>query len=203
MASEASGVRRVTASEFSAGEAYVLTDGAGNNRYPARNGTDGASVAAPLTAAEVRAVLANAFDVMAAARAQIRQPLDSRAQVSISVVDSRGQVLGLVRSPDAPIFGIDVSLQKARTAAFLSGKQAGSDLLGDPSADVRQFVGATRTFLGNPNALTAISPLPTARWAIWRGLISRMARWPGRRGRCRAPSRSLIPSRPGSSRRWC
>ncbi len=152
--SEASGVRRVTAAEFSAGEAYVLTDGAGNNRYPARNGTDGASVAAPLTAAEVRALLANAFDVMAAARAQIRQPLDSRAQVSISVVDSHGQILGLVRSPDAPIFGIDVSLQKARTAAFFSGKEAGNALLDDPSADVRQFVGAARTFLGDPMALT-------------------------------------------------
>ena len=59
---------------------------------------------------------------MAAARAQIRRPLDSRAQVTISVVDTNGAVLGIVRSPDAPIFGIDVSLQKARTATFFSGR---------------------------------------------------------------------------------
>jgi uncharacterized protein GlcG (DUF336 family) len=152
--SEASGVRRVTGSEFSQSEAYILTDGAGNNRYPARGGTDAASVAKPLTQDEVKALLANAFQVMAAARAQIRQPLDSRAQVSISVVDSHGQILGIVRSPDAPIFGIDVSLQKARTATFFSHKQAANELLGDPSADVRHFVGALRTFLKDPNALT-------------------------------------------------
>ena len=48
------------------------------------------------------------------------RPLDSRAQVTISVVDTNGTVLGIVRSPDAPIFGIDVSLQKARTATFFS-----------------------------------------------------------------------------------
>jgi len=152
--SEASGVRKVASSEFTQSEAYVLSDGAGANRFPIRAATDGADVAQPLTAAEAQKILAEAFGVMAAARAQIRQPLDSRAQVTISLVDTRGQVLGLVRSPDAPIFGIDVSLQKARTAAFFSGKQAANDLLGDPSADVRSFVAATRTFLKDANALT-------------------------------------------------
>src|SRR5262249_2141013 len=80
--------------------------------------------------------------------------LDSRAQVSISVVDTRGQALGLVRSPDAPVFGIDVSLQKARTAAFFSGPNAGANLLADPSADVQGFVAAARTFLPDPAAVT-------------------------------------------------
>ncbi len=83
-------------------------------------------------AVEVQTLLAQAFGVMAAARAQIRQPLDSRAQVSISIVDTRGQILGLVRGPDAPIFGIDVSLQKARTAAFFSGRHAGDEIARRP-----------------------------------------------------------------------
>src|SRR5690606_40523748 len=83
--------------------------------------SDLGDVPQPLGAAEARAILEEAFAVMSRARAQIRQPLDSRAQVSISLVDTRGQVLGIVRSPDAPIFGIDVSLQKARTANFFSG----------------------------------------------------------------------------------
>src|SRR3546814_6457007 len=48
----------------------------------------------------------------------------------------------------------DVSLQKARTAAFFSGAQAGAELGANASADVRQFVGATRTFLNDPAALT-------------------------------------------------
>lgn len=152
--SEVSGIRPSTAAEFSNRDAFVLTDGSGVDRLPIRAGTDGADIAQPLTAAEVRAVLEEAFAVMSRARAQIRQPLDSRAQVSISMVDTRGAVLGLVRSPDAPIFGTDVSLQKARTAAFMSSPHAGAQLLGDPSADVRGFVAATRTFLGDPNALT-------------------------------------------------
>ncbi|MBK6412172.1 heme-binding protein [Sphingopyxis sp.] len=152
--SEASGIRASTAAEFSNRDAFVLTDGSGANRYPLRAGTDGATNSAPLTQAEARAVLEEAFTVMSRARAQIRRPLDSRAQVTISIVDTHGSVLGIVRSPDAPIFGTDVSLQKARTAAFFSGAQAGTELTANASADIRQFVPATRTFLNNPAALT-------------------------------------------------
>ena len=152
--SEASGIRASTAAEFSNRDAFVLTDGSGTNRYPLRAGTDGATNSAPLTQAEARAVLEEAFAVMSRARAQIRRPLDSRAQVTISIVDTHGSVLGIVRSPDAPIFGTDVSLQKARTAAFFSGAQAGAELSANASADIRQFVPATRTFLNDPAALT-------------------------------------------------
>ncbi|AIT80792.1 heme-binding protein [Novosphingobium pentaromativorans] len=152
--SETSGIRASTTAEFSDRDAYVLTDGSGTNRYPIRAGTDGADIAQPITADEATAILEEAFKVMTRARAQIRQPLDSRAQVSISLVDTRGQVLGIVRSPDAPIFGTDVSLQKARTATFFSGAQAGAQLLADPSSDVQAFVGKVRTFLDDQSALT-------------------------------------------------
>ena len=150
---EASGVRASTPAEFSIRDAFVLTNGAGANRFPVRGGTDTGDVASPITAAEARVILEEAFTVMSRARAQIRQPLDSRAQVTISLVDTRGQVLGIVRSPDAPIFGIDVSLQKARTANFFSGPFAANDLLGT-GGEVPQFVARTRTFLGDPAALT-------------------------------------------------
>ncbi len=157
--SEASGMRASTAAEFSNRDAFVFTDGSGNNRFPIRAGTDAAFVGAPLTAAEVRAVLEEAFTIMSRARAQIRQPLDSRAQVTISVVDSTGTPLGMVRSPDAPVFGSDVSLQKARSAALFSNAAAAATLLGDPSADVRGVVAATRTFLADPSALTGATAL--------------------------------------------
>jgi uncharacterized protein GlcG (DUF336 family) len=150
---EASGVRPSTAAEFANRDAFVLSNGAGLNRFPVRGGTDAGDVASPLTAAEARAILEEAFSVMSRARAQIRQPLDSRAQVTISLVDTRGRVLGIVRSPDAPIFGIDVSLQKARTANFFSGRFAANDLLA-AVGEVPQFVSRTRTFLGDPTALT-------------------------------------------------
>ncbi len=152
--SEASGVRRASAAEFSDNDAFVLTDGAGANRFPLRAGTDAAEVGTAIAATEAQRILEQAFAVMARARAQIRQPLDSLAQVTISLVDTRGVPLGIVRSPDAPIFGIDVSLQKARSAMFLSNANAGADLLADPSADVRAFVPTTRTFLADPAALT-------------------------------------------------
>ena len=148
---ESSGVRPSTAAEYGNRDIYVFTDGSGNNRYPPRAATDGANVQAPLSAADVRAVLEEAFNVMARGRAQIRQPLDSRIQVNISVVDTNGAILGMIRSPDAPIFGSDVSLQKARTVSFFSSRFAASDLI---AAGQGKYVTATRTFLNDPNALT-------------------------------------------------
>jgi len=149
---EASGIREATAAEFTNPDAFVLTDGAGTNRFPIRAATDGAAHAQPLTESEVRALLEEAFKVMSRARGQIRRPLDSRAQVSISVVDTYGAVLGVVRSPDAPIFGTDVSLQKARTATLFSNPIAGQLLLADPAS--APFVPAVRDFLNDPAALT-------------------------------------------------
>ncbi|WP_324074463.1 MAG: heme-binding protein [Erythrobacter sp.] len=149
---EASGVRASTTAEFSNRDAFILTNGAGANRFPVRGGTDAGDVASPLTSGEAQSILEEAFTIMSRARAQIRQPLDSRAQVTISLVDTRGRVLGIVRSPDAPIFGIDVSLQKARTANFFSGTFAANDLLA-AGGEVPQFVSRTRTFLGDPAAL--------------------------------------------------
>jgi uncharacterized protein GlcG (DUF336 family) len=147
---ESSGVRRATTAEFSDSNAFVLSNGAGAGRFPLRAGLDGADVGTALSQAEVTAVLEEAFKVMTRARAQIRQPLDSRAEVSITVADTRGNILGLVRSPDAPIFGIDVSAQKARSAAFFSNRAAAADLGSIPGNWVQRF----RTFTGNSTALT-------------------------------------------------
>ncbi|MEA3043945.1 MAG: hypothetical protein QOH47_1783, partial [Sphingomonadales bacterium] len=148
---EASGIRAATAAEFGNPDAFVLSDGSGANRYPIIAGTDGGSA---LSGAEVRAILEEAFKIMSAARAQIRRPLDSRAQVTISVVDTNGRALGIVRSPDAPIFGTDVSLQKARTAMFFSAAFAAAELLGNSNVDVSSRVAAARAFFANPAALT-------------------------------------------------
>jgi uncharacterized protein GlcG (DUF336 family) len=99
------------------------------------------------------------------------------AQVTIAVVDTKGVVLGMVRTPDAPLFGADVSLQKARTAAFFSSSSAGAFLENLPNAQylttsaqgypeldtaglvttqivLGQYVTATQSFLARPTALT-------------------------------------------------
>jgi uncharacterized protein GlcG (DUF336 family) len=152
--SEASGYRAATSAEFAFAGAFVLSDGSGNDRYPIRAATDGATVAQPLTAAEVRAVIEEAYRVMSRARGQIRKPVDSRAQVTISMVDTYGAVLGLVRAPDAPVFGTDVSLQKARTVAFFSNPLAAQQLAGDVDAEIPDFLQRARDFFGDPTAFT-------------------------------------------------
>jgi uncharacterized protein GlcG (DUF336 family) len=152
--SEASGYRRATGGEFAFPDAFVLSNGSGANRYPIRGGTDAAAVSQPLTAAETRAVLEEAYRVMSRARAQIRRPLDSRAEVTISMVDTYGAVLGIVRAPDAPIFGTDVSLQKARTVAFFSNSVAAQQLLADPDAEVPIFLQRAQAFFNDPAVFT-------------------------------------------------
>jgi uncharacterized protein GlcG (DUF336 family) len=77
-----------------------------------------------LTAADVTRVISQAAQQANITRAAIRQPLGSAARVSITVVDVDGNVLGIFRTSDAPVFGFDVSAQKARTAAFNSNRNA-------------------------------------------------------------------------------
>jgi len=163
--SESSGMRPAARTEYTNPDIFVLSNGSGTNRYQAKAGTDALDVTTPLTQTEVQALIEEAFDVMSRARAQIRRPLNSRAQVTISVVDTYGTILGMVRSPDAPIFGSDVSLQKARTATFFSNKNAANDLLAtqrNPALAgpnileprVNDRVQTVRNFLSDSNALT-------------------------------------------------
>lgn len=126
-----SGVR-ADATLFPGRDAFVLVDAFDAPRYPPQSGQDGPGA---LGADEVRSILDEALGVASRARAQIRRPLGSAAQVTIAVVDRNGVLLGLARTRDAPVFGIDVSVQKARTAAFFSSAKAAADLSSLPPAD--------------------------------------------------------------------
>jgi uncharacterized protein GlcG (DUF336 family) len=81
-----------------------------------------------LTASDVNTIISHAAQQANITRAGIRQPLGSNARVSITVVDAGGAVLGIFRTADAPVFGFDVSAQKARSAAFFSRADAASIL---------------------------------------------------------------------------
>ncbi|MFN2501825.1 MAG: heme-binding protein [Pyrinomonadaceae bacterium] len=83
---------------------------------------------AGLSAAEVRQILGAAADIANRTRAGIRQPIGSNARVTISVVDTTGKVLGIFRQTDAPVFGLDVSVQKARSSNFFARSDAGAKL---------------------------------------------------------------------------
>lgn len=166
--SSASGIRPDNEGFFPGRDAFVLVDALDAPRYPptaANDGPDG------LTQTEVQTVLSQALAIANRARAQIRRPLGSQARVTASVVDRNGVVLGVARTRDAPLFGIDVSLQKARTATFFSGTNAAADLQSVPpadylgpelvagaptverSVDIGDYVDAVRRFLDAPAAL--------------------------------------------------
>jgi uncharacterized protein GlcG (DUF336 family) len=81
-----------------------------------------------LTSADVNTIISHAAQQANITRAAIRQPLGSNARVSMAVVDVNGVVLGIFRQQDAPVFGFDVSVQKARTAVFYSSAGAGAVL---------------------------------------------------------------------------
>jgi uncharacterized protein GlcG (DUF336 family) len=166
----ASGIRPDGDVDYPGRDAFVLVDAANALRYAPRAGTDGASLGgAILTQNEVRTILQSALDVANHARAQIRRPLGSQARVTISVVDTQGEILGIARTRDAPVFGTDVSLQKARTAAFMSSSTAGTFLAALPNAKylattdasvtvtreiaIGDYATALRTFLNDSNVL--------------------------------------------------
>jgi uncharacterized protein GlcG (DUF336 family) len=108
-------------------EAYVFTDGVGHVLYPptaalAPAGGNG------ITAGEAQGLIVSALGVAESARAAIRIPTNSFAQVTVTVVDLDGNVLAQARTPDAPIFGSDVSRQKARSAVFFSRTDAAAKI---------------------------------------------------------------------------
>jgi uncharacterized protein GlcG (DUF336 family) len=166
----ASGIRADGDQNFPGRDAFVLVDDNNALRFPPSPGTDAALTGnQSLTAQEVQQLLNSALDVANRARAQIRRPTGSQARVTISVVDTQGVVLGVARTRDAPVFGTDVSLQKARTAAFMSSNTAAAFIQTLPDAKylsttdasvtvstsipMASYVNQFRTFMGNPNAL--------------------------------------------------
>ncbi|HEX8283867.1 MAG TPA: heme-binding protein [Pyrinomonadaceae bacterium] len=115
-------------SEFVAATAGGVNGAADTRFFPVAGSSSGSPNA--LTAADVQRVVNQAAQQADITRAAIRQPLGSAARVSIAVVDVDGKVLGVFRTTDAPVFGFDVSVQKARTATFFSNRNAAALLRG-------------------------------------------------------------------------
>jgi uncharacterized protein GlcG (DUF336 family) len=125
----ASGYRAATG-DLAALGAFTLVDSANAERFAPHAGSGPGA----FTAVEVSRILEEGIRVANRSRAQIRRPLGSPAEVSVSVVDLNGDVLGLVRTADAPVFGTDVAIQKGRTALLFSRPDAFSLLSALPPA---------------------------------------------------------------------
>ena len=135
---------------------YLLVDSRSHVRYPA---TAGAGIPGALTQAEALQILRAAYASGIITRAQIRNPPGSPMAVTVSVVDTNGTILGIATIPDAPVFGIDVSLQKARSVVFMSSAYGDSALLSAqansspvpgvlPVSDIARFSKASTAFYG-------------------------------------------------------
>lgn len=159
---EASGIRADGGIDVPGVNAFVLDDGFGNNRYAPRDSLAPSPDFGGLTENETRTLLVEALAVAIRARAQIRRPLGSHAQVTVSIVDAEANILAIARTADAPIFGTDVSLQKARTATFASRPTTADELRAVEEVELipdvltipglGTYVDAVQTFVG-PTAL--------------------------------------------------
>jgi uncharacterized protein GlcG (DUF336 family) len=127
-----SGYQAATAPVFAGLDAFELVLGS-TRRFPPTAGADGL-----LAAADVAQLLRSAITVANRLRAQIRTPYGTQMRGTVSVVDTNGNILGVLRTRDAPVFGTDVSLQKARSALFFSSPTAAADL--NNAGSVRYFV---------------------------------------------------------------
>ena len=179
--------------------AAFLVQASGAARFPTRGGATLAAGA--LSAAEVDALLDSALFTAFRTRAAIRRPLDTAARVSIWVVDHLGNPLGMVRNEDAPVFGLDVALQKARSAAFFSSADAGEKL---SAVRARNGVGAFNDYVG---AAAASIPVPLLRgqFAVTDRAIGNLARpffVDGIDGNSNGPFSLPFPGTAGASRTW-
>jgi uncharacterized protein GlcG (DUF336 family) len=149
--STASGIVQDTTNTISSKvHPYLLVDATSHVRFPAIAGSAGSGT---LTRAEALQLLRAAFASGIITRAQIRNPPGSVLAITISVVDANGVILGVATIPDAPVFGIDVSLQKARTSVFMSSaygdsalKSAKANAPGGPQ--IARFSTAATAFFG-------------------------------------------------------
>jgi uncharacterized protein GlcG (DUF336 family) len=72
--------------------------------------------------------MTSTLNVAYSARAAIRIPTNTFAQVTATIVDLDGNVVAQARTPDAPVFGADVSRQKARSSVFFSRTDAAATI---------------------------------------------------------------------------
>jgi|HubBroStandDraft_1064217.scaffolds.fasta_scaffold00038_31 uncharacterized protein GlcG (DUF336 family) len=140
----ASGLRPDTSGEFSTIlPPEILVDENNAPRFPPSAGKETGA----LTAEETTAILRAAYQVALQARSAIRQPPGSPATENITVVDVEGNILGYIATPDTLVDGADAATQKARTAVFVSRRDAAAALATQPSlapflTSVRRFYGA-------------------------------------------------------------
>ena len=84
--------------------------------------------------------------------------------MTVAVTDVDGKVLGIFRSLDAPNFGFDVAVQKARTVAFFARSDTADEIDSPPDLDRTSRVRRLMAL-----HLTALLPLAIGRSTFYIG----------------------------------
>jgi uncharacterized protein GlcG (DUF336 family) len=100
-----------------------------------------------LLAADVTTIISQGMAAMLPLRAAIRMPLGTSAQVTVVVVDTAGNILGVFRPVDNTRFSFDVAVQKARTVvAYSDGVSTAA--LGEPISGLPVGIALTTRAIG-------------------------------------------------------
>jgi len=100
-----------------------------------------------LLAADVTDIVSHAMAAMVPLRAGIRMPLGTSAQVTVVVVDTAGNILGVFRPVDNTRFSFDVAVQKARTVVAYSD-DVSTPSLGEPIPGLPAGIALTTRAIG-------------------------------------------------------
>ena len=119
-----------------------------------------------ITAAQVTQIINQGIATAEQTRSQLR-PLGDTTEMVFAVTDDAGNVVGLYRMPDAPIFSIDVAVSKARNTEYYDNAAQLSpvdQLPGIPAGTA--FTSRTFRFLAMPFYPEGINVNPPAVWSI-------------------------------------
>ena len=121
---------------------------------------------AGISAAQVQQIIVQGINTANLTRSQLR-PLGSLTKMVFAISDSAGNVLGLYRMPDAPVFSIDVAVSKARNVAYYDDAtqlNLVDQLAGIPAGTA--LTARTFRYLALPRFPEGINTAPPGVWSI-------------------------------------
>jgi uncharacterized protein GlcG (DUF336 family) len=127
-----------------------------------------------LSAADVTKIINDGIAEANRVRAAIRLPIGQRTKMVLSVTDTKGNILGLYRMPDATVFSIDVAVAKARNVAYYDDATAiqnvdrvDANFDGKPEVPAgASFTNRTFRYLSTPFFPTGVDGTPSGPFSI-------------------------------------
>jgi uncharacterized protein GlcG (DUF336 family) len=145
-------------------------DHAGDTLVPGKTAPDGWLVTphagVGISAAQVQQIIVQGINQANLTRAQIR-PLGATTRMVFAVSDSAGNILGLYRMPDSPMFSINVAVSKARDTAYYNDATQllpADRLAGIPVGSA--LTARTFRYLALPNFPEEVNGAPPGPWSI-------------------------------------